>query len=184
MTAPTTTPLIRRLQEQDIPHIESHYLRLGPEDRRARFGAAIGDDVIIGYVRRLDPARATLVGAFDETGERLVGIAEAQPTQALHRVEIAISVDASVRHCGIGLRLVRSTLAIVFAEGNRAAEFFFAADNRSILGLVRALGAWISPRMDCAEISSLAAPSPRSTGGARLSGMPACVPAWRAPAWA
>lgn len=182
MTVSASPVLIRRLHDRDIPRIEQHYLRLDPVDRHARFGTALGDASISAYVRRLDAVRAILIGIVDEASDSLIGLVEAQPTEILRRVEIAVSVDARMRNRGIGQRLVRTALSIAFAEGIEVAEFFFASSNRPILGLVRALGARIRPTMDHAEISRDCA-CHADQGWTLAVSDRFEAPAWRASSW-
>jgi ribosomal protein S18 acetylase RimI-like enzyme len=144
--------LIRRLGHDDLPEIERHLLALSQTERRARFGTALGDPGITAYARKMDFVRALLVGAVDGPSGRVVGLAEAQPTAAPGRVEMAVSVHAKHRRQGLGRRLLADALAGAFARGAEAAEFLFAPDNRPIAGLVRALGARIDATMDRAEL--------------------------------
>jgi GNAT superfamily N-acetyltransferase len=143
---------IRPLGRGDLPEVERHLLAFGPVDRHARFGSALGDAAVAAYARRIDPDRAVLVGAVDGPSGRLVGLAEAQPAAAPHRVEMAVSVHAPHRRHGLGRRLVAQAVAGAFGRGAEAAEFLFDPGNRPIAGLVRALGARIDATLDRAEI--------------------------------
>ena len=138
---------VRRLGAADRPAIERHLLGLAPSDRRARFLGARGDAVIAAYARALDPSDTILIGAFD-AGDRLVGLAEAHPTDTPHLVEVAVSVDPPLRRRGLGQRLVTCALAVAFARGARSAEFVFHSDNGALIGLVRAIGGWLGPRLE------------------------------------
>lgn len=134
-------PAIRRLGRGDMPAVERHLLALGPADRRKRFLLPADDAAIIGYVARLDPGRAVVVGAMDADG-RAVGVAEARPAaDAPRTVEVAVSVHPYHRREGIGRRLVARAVAIAFAEGAEAAVFLFAPENRAMARLADALGA-------------------------------------------
>jgi ribosomal protein S18 acetylase RimI-like enzyme len=144
--------VVRPLGRGDLPEVERHLLALGPADRRARFGTPLGDGAVAAYARGIDPDRALLVGAFDGPGGRMVGLAEAQPTEAPCRVEMAVSVQAPHRRRGLGRMLVARAAAGAFARGAEAAEFLFAPDNRPVAGLVRALGARVAATLDRAEL--------------------------------
>jgi GNAT superfamily N-acetyltransferase len=143
---------IRPLGRGDLPEVERHLLAFGPADRHARFGSALGDVAVAAYARRIDPGRAVLMGAVDGPSGRLVGLAEAQPTAAPRRVEVAVSVHAPHRRRGLGRRLAGAAVAAAFGRGAEAAEFLFAPGNRPIAGLVRALGARVDATLDRAEI--------------------------------
>ncbi|MGC1828454.1 MAG: hypothetical protein WA723_22690 [Pseudolabrys sp.] len=96
---------LRRLGTGDLRAIAQHLLVLGLPDRRSRFLGNLADAAVSAYARRLDPLRAILIGAFDP-GERLVGLAEAHPTDTVGKVEVAVSIDAAAPRCarpGAGL---------------------------------------------------------------------------------
>ena len=145
-------PHVRPLDVGDLPEVERHLLSLDFHDRNTRFGGAIADDMIGLYVRRIDAARAVLVGALEAWGSRIVGIAEAQPTDRLRVVELAVSVHPTHRGRGLGLRLLRQVLLIAFARGAEAAEFQFDPANAAIARLACALGARAGQMRNWAEI--------------------------------
>jgi hypothetical protein len=137
---------VRQLGARDLGAIERHLLELEPADRRARFLYYASDSVIAAYARGIDPSQTVLIGAFDPFGDSdcLIGLAEAHPAEALHMVEIAVTVDAYFRRRGLARRLVALALAIAFAGGARSAQFFFAPSNDALMGLVNSLGGWIT----------------------------------------
>ena len=130
---------IRQLGVSDLPAVEQHLLRLGPSDRCARFLSYPADAMITSYVRGIDPSCTVLVGAFDQSG-RMVGMAEAHLSGGPCPVEVAVSIDPSLRRHGLGQRLVARALALAFARGALSAEFVFAPANRALAALVQALG--------------------------------------------
>jgi ribosomal protein S18 acetylase RimI-like enzyme len=129
---------VRRLGAGDLPAIARHLVELSPADRVARFPCKC-DDGSGTRAGQLDPAAAILVGAFDASG-RIVGLAEAQPGEAPHTVEMAVSIDPAFRRRGLARRLAARTLALAFARGARSATFSFAPDDRAVVRLVKALG--------------------------------------------
>jgi ribosomal protein S18 acetylase RimI-like enzyme len=142
---------VRELGTSDSRAIEQHLLALAPLDRRARFFGKLTDEAISAYARRLDPSRAVLIGAF-EPGERLVGLAEAHPTDAVRTVEVAVSIDPAFRHRALGQRLVARALMAAFARGAESAEFNFAPGNRPIVSMVRTLGGRFGPKLGYASV--------------------------------
>jgi GNAT superfamily N-acetyltransferase len=104
-----------------------HLLALPKPDRQARFHGILSDDAISAYARRFDAFSMILVGAFDCT-KRLVGLAEAVPTDAGRKVEVGVSVDPAFRRRGLGQRLVARALIAAFAHGAQLAECTFAPD--------------------------------------------------------
>ena len=142
---------VRQLGTSDSRAIEQHLLALAPLDRRARFFGKLTDEAISAYARRLDPFRVVLFGAFDP-GERLVGLAEAHPTDAVRKAEIAVSIDPAFRHRGLGQRLVTRALTAAFVRGAQSAEFNFAPDNRPVVSMVRTLGGRFGPKLGYASV--------------------------------
>src|SRR5262245_40545501 len=102
----TTSPFVRRLDNCDLAGIERHFLELDMVSRNHRFHSGFGDAAISAYVGGLDVTTDILFGAIDETGGRIVGLAEAHPTSAPSTVEVGTSVLASHRGRGLGRKLV------------------------------------------------------------------------------
>ena len=147
---------MRQLGVADVPAIEEHLLKLAPLDRRARFLSHTTDEVISDYVRRLDPFRGVLIGAFD-CGERIVGLAEARPTVGTRKAEAGVTVDVAFRRRGLGRQLVARALGLAFlALGVKSVEFNFMPGNRALVCLVRSLGGRIGPTFDYASIDHTA----------------------------
>jgi ribosomal protein S18 acetylase RimI-like enzyme len=117
---------VRRLGVGDLPAIARHLVEAD-------------NDVSATLAGQFDPSAAILVGAFDTSG-RVVGFAAAQPGEAPHTVAMAVSIDPAFRRRGLARRLAARTLALAFARGARSATFSFAADDRAVVRLVRALG--------------------------------------------
>ena len=143
---------VRPLGVGDLPEVERHFLSLDFHDRNTRFSGAVADATICLYVRRIDITRAVLAGALEAWGSRLVGLAEAQPTDRPGVVELAVSVHPIHRGRGLGLRLLRQVLLIAFARGAEAAEFQFDPANAAIARLACALGARAGQMRNWAEI--------------------------------
>lgn len=150
------TPHIRLLGPGDIEEVERHLLSLDPADRYARFHSGMSDWTIAAYARRLDPARAVLVGALDRAAGRLLGLAEAHPADAPGTVEMAVTVDPSCRGRGLGQRLVATALARAFADGAETAEFLFTRSNAALASLAAALGARVDVLQGYAAVSRAA----------------------------
>src|SRR5688500_12225865 len=65
---------VRALSDIDRAELERHFLALDPEDRRLRFGTAIGDATVRAYVKRIAFDRDTVFGVADDN-VRLLGAA-------------------------------------------------------------------------------------------------------------
>jgi hypothetical protein len=146
---------IRRLGPGDMTEVEKHLLSLDPADRHARFHLGVSDGTVAAYARRLDPARAVLVGAFCPAG-RLLGLAEAHPTAVPRTVEVAVTVVSWCRRQGLGKRVVSEVVGQAFAAGAEAAQFLFTEDNAALAGLAAALGARVNVLRGHAAISRAA----------------------------
>ena len=81
--------LIRELSRLERPALERHFLALGADDRRLRFGVPLNDLALSGYVARIDFDRDALFGVSgDDLG--LVGVAHL--ARARGHAELGVSV--------------------------------------------------------------------------------------------
>lgn len=101
---------LRKLHMGDHAAFEAHLLALDPDSRRTRFGMATTDAFIEQYASRCITLNAIIHGAF--LGETLIGVAELRPIGDLFtgEAEMAFSVAADWRNCGIGTSLFARTL--------------------------------------------------------------------------
>jgi ribosomal protein S18 acetylase RimI-like enzyme len=147
--------VMRKLHGADLDEIERHFLELARLDRAARFMSAPSDEAVRAYARRIDPSSAAVIGAFAPAG-RLVGLAEAQPTEKPGTVEIAVTVAGDYQRKGLGRELVRRLVALAFANGAQAAEFYFCPSNKPIIRIVSSLGGRFGKAFGQASISRAA----------------------------
>ena len=146
---------MRKLHGADLDEIERHFLELVRLDRATRFASTLNDEAVRAYARRIDPSSATLIGAFASAG-RLVGLAEAQPTEKPGTVEIAVTVAGDYQRKGLGRELVRRVVALAFAYGAEAAELYFCPSNKPIIRIVSSLGGRFGRQLGQASISRAA----------------------------
>lgn len=122
-------PHYRKLTYIDLPAVERHLLRLTPGDRQQRFSAALTDEAIRAFCRRLSLFDNLLLGAFVE-GE-LRGLAQLSfgtpPWQG--EGELAVSVEGSWQHRGIGGELARRSVILASNRGVRAIEMICMIEN-------------------------------------------------------
>ena len=132
-------PLTRTLLRAELPALRELLLRLGPDDRALRFGAAVGDAAIEAHCHRLGKAGhgVQVIGAFDD--RRLIAAVElwfsAGPPP--RSCEAAIAVDAPWRGRGIGGVLLGRA---VLAARNRWADrlrLYCLPENRRMQSLAR-----------------------------------------------
>lgn len=107
---------VKELSERDRRRLLMHFLALEAADRSLRFGAALSDETITRYVQKLDFARDSVFGVYDD-GLTLVGVGhlafcprEAYPllqgaTLKNMVAEFGVSVLSSARGLGVGSKL-------------------------------------------------------------------------------
>lgn len=126
MTRNTELMIIRPLTVFEREAVRSFYLALSQEDRRKRFCCSLSDDVISKYVDRLDFARDTVLGAFDENA-RLIGLAEL--IRGAEASEMAFSVRPDMRGQKIGTVLIERLMTRARMCGVRKVFVMFLSDN-------------------------------------------------------
>ena len=90
---------VKRLSGADRPALAAHFIRLGDEDRRLRFGIARSDDPLR-YVDSLDSDRCGLSG-YSTTSLALAGVAHV----AVSRTPRSCAMVPAARNRGIGTAL-------------------------------------------------------------------------------
>ena len=100
---------VRELSMADRAELERHFLALGPEDRRLRFGAAIGDATVRAYVKRIAFDRDTVFGVGDDN-LRLLGVAHLARLPGAAELGISVLKDHRLRGvvCALMARAVLS----------------------------------------------------------------------------
>ena len=136
MTDSVTVP-VKRLSGADRAALVAHFVQLGDEDRRLRFGSARGDDSLREYVESLDFDRDAVFGVFDDE-LALAGVAHVaiSPESA----ELGVSVLPGARKRGIGTALFER--ANLFARTRYIRTMFThcLTENRSMMRLARKAG--------------------------------------------
>ena len=97
----------RQLQRSELGAYAGHLLALGAEDRRLRFGQAVDDRFVRGYVERIDARRDAVFGVSDA---ELTLIGAAHVARGRRTAELGISVLGNHRGRGIGGALLRRAL--------------------------------------------------------------------------
>lgn len=126
-----------RLRSADRKALTAHFLSLGPEDRRLRFGAALTDEAIRALDERIDFDRDELF-AIVGSDLRLVGVVHVAfyPDQA----ELGLSVLPEGRGQGLGNALFERAVMHLTNRGVR--EFFVhcLGENAAMMHLARKHG--------------------------------------------
>lgn len=151
--------LIRTLQPWQMADVRSHFLHLGAEDRKLRFGSAISDEAINDYVDGFNPMTDRFLGYSNADGH-IVGVVH-MCYGANQTVEFAFSVDRSYRTRGIGTALFEQAILWARNRHMRHAFVFCLAENVAMRRL--AVRAGMDVRVESGECDCmlpLAPPTP------------------------
>jgi len=133
-------------QQEELPLLRDHLLRLDPESRHDRFCGFIDDDFIASYAAKC-AADGTTIIAYIEGGV-VRGAAELHPPDQSpgSMPEIAFSVEASVRRQGVGSILFQKLIAEARSKGYRSLRITTGAQNQPMRALASKFGARLSFR--------------------------------------
>jgi GNAT superfamily N-acetyltransferase len=131
------TNTVRTLGRRFRPALLRHFIALGTEDRRLRFGHPIGDEGIAAYVAGLDPPRDGLFVARDAR-RRVVGVAHI--ALANNRAEVGLSVLPEARGLGLGTQLFNSAAEFARGSGVARIDMHFLTENQCIQHIARKAG--------------------------------------------
>ena len=128
-----------RIVTRELPRLErakftTHLRALEHGDRRLRFGAVIPDAAIDDYVARIDFARDTVFGVFDDA-LHLAGAAHLARADA--HAELGVSVLPGHRGRGIGTALLARAHVHARNQGIDALFMHCLAENGAMLHLAR-----------------------------------------------
>ena len=126
-----------RLDESARPELRAHFLALGREDRRLRFGIITHDAMIERYADSLDFSRDAVFGVQGD-GRRLDGITHLALEK--NHAEIGVSVRHTARGRGIGTALV--SRAALHARNLNINVLFMQclSENRAMMRIAASLG--------------------------------------------
>jgi RimJ/RimL family protein N-acetyltransferase len=128
------------LRESDRPYLQMHFLCLGREDRRLRFGAGVASQSIRDYVARIDFVRDRLFAVQGEEGSLA---AVAHIVVSGDTAEIGLSVVAGARRRGFGTALLARAIDHLRNLGVRRAFMHCLAENHAMMRIARNAGARI-----------------------------------------
>jgi GNAT superfamily N-acetyltransferase len=128
---------IRELWPSERPALYAHFLSLAAQDRRLRFGAALGDAAVRQYVARIDFDQDVLFGVLDEE-LRLLGVAHVARSPAF--AELGVSVIDGFRGRGIGGSLLARAHLRARNWGVGALFMHCLTENAAMMRLARRQG--------------------------------------------
>ena len=145
MTRPTASAArgsVRTLrQQEELPLLRDHLLRLDPESRHDRFHGFMDESFIERYAAKCADD-GTVIIAYIEDGV-VRGAAELHPPDRSpdSQPEIAFSVEATVRRHGVGSILFKKLIAEARAKGYRSLRITTGAQNQAMRALAHKFGA-------------------------------------------
>lgn len=126
-----------RLAASDRPALLAHFLALGSEDRRLRFGFPARDSTIERYVNNMDFERDAVFGVQGDA-RHLDGVTHLALIEP--HAEIGVSVLEHARGRGIGSALVSRAAVHARNRGIRMLFMQCLSENRAIMRIARSLG--------------------------------------------
>jgi hypothetical protein len=133
-------------QQEELPLLRDHLLRLDRTSRHDRFHGFMDDSFIERYAEKCANDGTAIIAYFDEGVVR--GAAELHPPDQSpdSLPEIAFSVEASARRRGVGTMLFRKLIAEARAKGYRGLRINTGEQNESMRALANKFGAHLTFR--------------------------------------
>jgi GNAT superfamily N-acetyltransferase len=128
-------------QQEELPLLRDHLLRLDPASRYDRFNGFMDDAFIESYAAKCVDDGTIIIAYIDEGVVR--GAAELHPPDQFPNglPEIAFSVEASVRRHGVGSVLFKRLIDEARWKGYPALRITTGAQNRAMRALANRFGA-------------------------------------------
>jgi GNAT superfamily N-acetyltransferase len=146
-----------RATQQHFHDLASHFLALGPGDRRWRFGWALTDAQIVAYVESLLASDDTVL----VVGEPLRGISGVLHLESMGSgVTLGLSVSARSRGLGIGTLLLQRAKLLARAQGLTTLYLRNLSANSTVQRLALRLGMTVACARS-ARGAALQAPAPQ-----------------------
>src|SRR6202051_4332303 len=139
--------IVRTLsQQEELPLLRDHLLRLDRTSRHDRFHGFMDDSFIEGYAEKCANDGTVIIAYIEDGAVR--GAAELhRPEQSPDSLpEIAFSVESSVRRKGVGSILFRKLIAEARAKGYRSLRITTGAQNQAMRALANKFGAHLTFR--------------------------------------
>ena len=133
-------------QQEELPLLRDHLLRLDRESRHDRFHGFMDDGFIERYAAKCADDGTVIIAYFENGVVR--GAAELHPPDQSpdSLPEIAFSVEASVRRQGVGSILFKKLIAEARSKGYRSLRITTGAQNHAMRALANKFGAHLTFR--------------------------------------
>jgi GNAT superfamily N-acetyltransferase len=160
-------------QQEELPLLRDHLLRLDPESRRDRFHGFLDDSFIERYAAKCAEDGTVIIAYFENGVVR--GAAELHPPDQSpdSLPEIAFSVETSVRRQGVGSILFKKLIAEARAKGYRSLRITTGAQNQAMRALAQKFGANLTFRYGESTGSIDLTQQPRSESASAAIATPA-----------
>jgi GNAT superfamily N-acetyltransferase len=129
--------IVKELTRLDRPALERHFLSLGSDDRRLRFGIALSDPGVRAYVSRIDFERDAAFAVLDQ---ELHLLGAAHLAREKEYAELGVSVLPGHRGRGIGGALLARAHTHARNWGLRTLFMHCLTENGAIMHLARKQG--------------------------------------------
>src|SRR4051812_39215926 len=128
-------------QQEELPLLRDHLLRLDPPSRRDRFHGFMDDSFIERYAARCADDGTVIIAYFEDGVVR--GAAELHPPDQSSNAlpEIAFSVEGRMRRQGVGSILFKKLIAEARLKGYRSLRITTGAQNHAMRALAYKFGA-------------------------------------------
>jgi GNAT superfamily N-acetyltransferase len=133
-------------QQEELPLLRDHLLRLDSESRRDRFNGLMDDGFIERYAAKCADDGTVIIAYID--GGVVRGAAELHPPDQTpdSLPEIAFSVEACVRRQGVGSILFKKLIAEARSKGYHSLRITTGAQNQAMRALANKFGAHLTFR--------------------------------------
>ena len=133
-------------QQEELPLLRDHLLRLDRTSRHDRFHGFMDDSFIERYAEKCANDGTVIIAYFEDGVVR--GAAELHPPEQSPDAlpEIAFSVESSVRRKGVGSILFRKLIAEAHRKGYRSLRITTGAQNDAMRALANKFGAHLTFR--------------------------------------
>ncbi len=162
-------------QQEELPLLRDHLLRLDPESRHDRFHGFMDDSFIERYAAKCADDGTVIIAYIRDGVVR--GAAELHPPEQSSDSlpEIAFSVEARVRRQGVGSILFEKLIAEARSKGYRSLRITTGAENQAMRALAHKFGANLTFRHgeSTGTIDLAPAPQPKAAGVTAAMATPA-----------
>jgi len=147
-------------QQEELPLLRDHLLRLDRTSRHDRFHGYMDDSFIERYAEKCANDGTAVIAYFEDGVVR--GAAELHPPEQSEDSipEIAFSVEGTVRRQGVGTVLFRKLISVARAKGYKSLRITTGASNEAMRALANKFGAHLTfSQGESSGVIDLARPS-------------------------